>query len=235
MLNTFENSDRFHRRKLERERHIENMELFSKAGDIPELGNNTNDETAVLSMVDALSGFPLAKTTDPEPVPNTRKHFRKLPLFLIGLCSLLVISLLSFLGRMQTKDASSVLVDNKASEEKINRYNKLSSLINDWGLTPRSRLEDPLSHSAMALDWLANEDVLTENVEDLRTRFALASLYFGTQNVTAGLAWNKNNLWLSSFCKLKTYESVALGINGLLLSKYILALNTDQSFSPRYQ
>lgn len=193
MLNTFENSDRFHQRRLERQRHLENIEVFSKIIEV-------EDEDAVLSMADALSGFPLAKNDDPpQPATRSRKSFRTVIFCFIGFVVLLTISLFSLLGRMKLKAGSDV---TETALSRNDRRKKLFSLLLDWGLTPRNRLEDITSPAAMALDWLVEEDIATENPEDIRTRFALAALYFGTQNASAGLRWTQSNHWLSPYREL---------------------------------
>lgn len=66
MLNTFDNAESFHKRRLERERHMANMDIFSKVIE-------HNDEAAILSMVDALSGFPLAKKEEVQQVAKQGK------------------------------------------------------------------------------------------------------------------------------------------------------------------
>jgi hypothetical protein len=65
-------------------------------------------------------------------------------------------------------------------------------------VTPREILKDSMSAPARALDWLVYEDMNTENVETMRTRFALATLYFETQKPSAGDSWTNDRHWLSS-------------------------------------
>jgi hypothetical protein len=194
MLNTFENKERFHQRRLERERHISNMEVFSRV---------IENEEGRLTMADALSSFPLAKN-DESLVTTTRKG-RKTKVYVgivLAVIGLVLVSILSALGGLKYEGN----MPNKNSfdstpESHSHRHAQIFSLVLDWGITPRSRLEDPSSAANMALQWLADEDVLTDNPEDLRIRYSLATLFYGTQNKMAGHTWSRSSYWLSSYRK----------------------------------
>lgn len=90
--------------------------------------------------------------------------------------------------------------------------NYLFSQILDWEITPRDVLENVTTAPARALHWLSYEDtmVLKEfgtgiSVETIRTRFALASLYFSTQSTTfvndafSRSSWVDKTLWLTGY------------------------------------
>lgn len=87
--------------------------------------------------------------------------------------------------------------------ENDNRYSNLFNVILDWEVTPKSALEDDRSAQWRALQWLAYADSSTTNIEAVRTRYALATLYYSTHNVaTEGgtlRSWHDETHWLSSY------------------------------------
>jgi hypothetical protein len=197
MLNTFDNETRFYHRRLERQRHLKDMETFSNR-------LAWTEETTLSSMADALSGFPLEKTRHPsrpagEPPKFTRRHK---VLSVLCLLAVVAISSLAFhLGR--DVGEHDLLVDaheveSTTQDETEIRRKKIFSLILDWGLTPREVLNDTLSAPSRAFHWLVYEDD-ADNVEAIRTRFALSTLYYSTQNISAKQSWVVDNSWLSSY------------------------------------
>ena len=82
-------------------------------------------------------------------------------------------------------------------------YNLLFNTILDWGVTPQNVLEEEGSAQWHALQWLSYKDWETRNIEAVRTRYALATLYFSTHDVDttmgAPLSWNVQTHWLSSY------------------------------------
>jgi hypothetical protein len=197
MLNTFENAERFHQRRLERERHISNMEVFSRV---------IESEEGRLTMAEALSGFSLVKNVDSPVTSSWRARRTRVPLYVgIALCSIgiVFVSILSAWGGLKYEDSLPNPNDLDPAPEIYNhRRAKIFSLVLDWGITPRYRLEDPLSAANMALKWLLEEDISTENPEDIRTRYSLATLFYGTQNASTGHHWSRSSYWLSSYRKL---------------------------------
>ena len=195
MLNTFENKERFHQRRLERERHISDMEAFTRV---------IENEEGRLTMADALSSFPLAKNEE-SPVAPTRKGRKKKKIYvaiIVAIVGIVLVSILSALGGMKYEEKMPNQNSFDATPESHSyRHSQLFSLILDWGVTSRSRLEDPTSAANMALKWLADEDVLTVSPEDIRIRYSLATLFYGTQNKTAGHTWSRSSYWLSSYRK----------------------------------
>lgn len=83
------------------------------------------------------------------------------------------------------------------------RYESLFNAILDWNVTPRSALENEESAQWRALQWLAYNDTDTKNIEAVRTRYALATLYYSTHDVetTSGTlrSWHDQTYWLSSY------------------------------------
>jgi hypothetical protein len=193
MINTFENAYTFHTRRLERERHLANMDIFSKVIE-------HDDDVAVSSMVDAIAGFPLAKS-DGQQNNTTRKVAPFFFLCFAGLVVLAVVGILSAWGGMKYEDKSTTQGEtgSAASLDSNVRFQRFFSIVLDWGLTTRIQLEDNFSPPRKALNWLVEVDAQTTNPEDIRTRYALATLYFGTQNSSAGYVWTWSTYWLSEY------------------------------------
>jgi hypothetical protein len=196
MLNTFENADRQHRRRIERQRHMRDMEILSNSLE-------WNDEDSrIVAIVDGLVGNPLERTMQPASAqtPKIRRAYK-----LLAIASLVVFAIilpLSFvLGKNVGEHESVVEVGEDSTQHDVTevRQKKIFSLILDWGATPRTVLEDSLSGPARALEWLVNEDTATDQVETIRTRFVLATLYFSTQNISAGKSWSVDTHWLSTY------------------------------------
>lgn len=85
----------------------------------------------------------------------------------------------------------------------VTRYAALFNAILDWEVTPKSALEDDTSAQWHALQWLVYEDTATKNIEAVRTRYALATLFYSTHDVVteSGLQarWHDQTHWLSSY------------------------------------
>jgi hypothetical protein len=195
MLNTFENADRHHLRRKDRERHVRNMELYSNSLDF-------SDDLAMCSMVDALSGFPLEKNaTPPSSTPEQKGRRCSKYALLIGALVMVGVSLAGYRLGVDVGEHEIVPQTNGKRKEVDSdvRRKKVFSLILDWGVTSREMLEDVLSAPARAFEWLAYDDMETEDPETMRTRFALASLYFGTQSPLTGRKWDNDQHWLSSY------------------------------------
>ncbi len=194
MLNTFENASRQHHRREERERHIRRMEAFAKSLEF--------DDLSACAMADALSGNELEKMQEESilVLKNGKKRTA-----IVVICALIILILTCFfLGvdtrQMETAQQSvTTTSQNTRVDPILGRTKKLFSLILDWGITSRPRLEDPTSPAARALDWLVYTDVKTTEVEAIRTRYALACLFFATQSPEEGYTWIEDRHWLSSF------------------------------------
>ena len=198
MLNTFENADRQHHRRLERQRHMRDMELLSNS-----LEWNI-DGSRILAITDGLVGDPLERTMQPAgaQTPKLRRAYK-----LLAIAGLVVFAMILFLSFVLGKDAgeheSLIEVEKSDSTTQYDvtevRRKKIFSLILDWDITPRTVLEDNLSAPARAMEWLVTEDTATDQVETIRTRFVLATLYFSTQNISAGKSWSDDTHWLSTY------------------------------------
>jgi len=195
MLNTFENADRHHLRRKERERHMALMESFANG--------SVSDDQYLFGMADALSGFPLEKMQEnddggakPCKKQRAQAFCKKHMLLLMGVVMVLVASLCFRLGFDFGEHEE--LSDTKNVRSKGRRH-RLHALILEWGVTPVEVLDDEVSAPARALDWLAFEDNSTDDVDALRTRFALATLYFATQQNADNTVWDKDDHWLSQY------------------------------------
>jgi hypothetical protein len=200
MLNTFENADRQHRRRVERQRHMRDMELLSNS-----LEWNAED-SRIVAIADGLVGNPLERATqlDSTHTPKLRRRYKLFAL--AGLVAVAIILPLSFvLGKDVGENESLIEVGESDSDSTTQhtvtevRHTKILSLILDWDATPRTVLEDSRSAPARAMEWLVNEDTATDQVETIRTRFVLATLYFSTQNVSTGKSWRVDTHWLSTY------------------------------------
>jgi hypothetical protein len=197
MLNTFENADRQHRRRIERQRHMRDMDLLSNS-----LEWNI-DDSRMLVITDGLVGSPLERTMQPASA-QTPKLCRTYKLLAIaGLLVFAIIIFLSFvLGKEAGENESLIEVgESSTTQHDVTevRRKKMFSLILGWDTTPRTVLEDRLSAPARAMEWLVTEDTATDQVETIRTRFVLATLYFSTQNISAGKSWSVDTHWLSTY------------------------------------
>ena len=221
MLNTFENKDRFHERRLERERHMATIDVFSAV--------KSEDDAAVSSVADALSGLPLQKEEEQLLVQSTSSSpHRTLLLWVGAFAAFIIVTTVSVVAGMNYQKENGVLEGDIGIEVKGSqsaRFKRIDALIMDWGLTPKAQLKDEASPAAKALKWLVNVDTNTESTEDLRTRYALATLYFSTQDPTAGFVWQRSTNWLSElpvclwygvYCHESDWDSIELNSVGSL-------------------
>lgn len=195
MLNTFENIDRHNLRRRERERHLKEMEAFAKG---LEFGN----ESASFAYTGTLSGLPLEESLDfslssqpAQPKWGHRTCFA-------GICGLTtLIFLVFFLGvdfGEQAKSPEPMSSRSNVTETVNSMHAVISSLILSWGVTTYERLGEIDSPPAQAFDWLIlHEDIDITDAATIRTRFALATLYFATGNTGAEKGWDTDTHWLS--------------------------------------
>lgn len=224
MLSTFENAGRQHLRRKERERHLKHlrqMEEFAKSCEF--------DGLPACSLADAVSGCPLQKA--PEQL-SVNKVWWKKPAIVLSLTLVLCLVLIGFLVGVdfgEHENAQAQKADDRSSVMSPSnlRRETLSSLILDWGLTSSERLEDGASPAFLALDWLVFTDVESVASETVRTRFALACLYFATQNPKLGNKWDADNYWLSSYpvCDWFGVDCLDLGENLGLVGSLNLSSN----------
>ena len=226
MLNTFENAERQHRRRLERERHMNILETITSNDGTFQMPLESDE---MLPAVDALSGtsIPLAEPQGQVYFSEKQSRFHCMrhnriaisAVVLVVLAILLSFSLGVDLGEREGEaDANKNIGSPQRppttppADDGLERYNNLFSQILDWGFTPRTVLEDVSSSPARALHWLSYGDTLTMNsnqnsmsLETTRTRFTLATLYYSTQNTSfQGNLWTKSSWvdetnWLSAY------------------------------------
>eukprot|EP00934_Nitzschia_sp_Nitz4_P009098 Nitzschia sp. Nitz4//scaffold45_size130396//109078//111457//NITZ4_003470-RA/size130396-snap-gene-0.144-mRNA-1//-1//CDS//3329552461//9088//frame0 len=191
MLTTFENSERQFLRQKQRERHLQQMEAFTR-------GIEFGSDVASCTLTNPGSGQSLGDQFDfaipRRPVRRGRHTNRKI-------CSaILLASVGVFLLTLVLSVDFGKTNLSQEPEFYENRLAAMTSLILEWGITSPEKLQEIESPAGRALDWLVNSDtVTTDNVDIVRTRFALSTLYFATQSPDNGNEWTNNHHWLSSY------------------------------------
>jgi len=197
MLNTFQNAERQYMRRKERARHLAAIDSIASDPLFRCL-----EETNLAPAADALVGMPLVKLP-PLRARDTGLDRRNRGKFTFALVVMVVLGAVLgvIFGVDSGEDENPIApaVETTKDYPGLARYHQLFSLVLDWQVTPRSVLEDSYSYAAKALHWLAYEDLLSENVETIRTRYSLASLYFSTRGNSQSSAWNAETHWLSSY------------------------------------
>lgn len=194
MLNTFENADKQHRRRLEREEHLRNLAVLS----------NTLEwsDSTLVSITDGLSGDPLQRTMTLAPETSKLKNpkLKKL-LCVLGASILVMVLALAFtlgidVGEKEMYDDMNE--HGNMQSQGLERKN-LFNMILEWGVTPRSTLGDVTSSQSRAMEWLLFEDNYEHGgMNTIKTRYALATLYFSTQDADNVGTWEQKRHWLSS-------------------------------------
>ena len=219
MLSTFENAQRQHIRRKEQERHLKHlsqMEQFARSYEF--------DDYSPSALTDGLSGFPLQKSPDRSAVhaPWWKKHPILFLVVSLLICSLLIVFLVGVdFGESEQGSIHGDAENEISMEPTALRHSAIAALILDWGLTSAERLEDASSPASLALKWLVYKDAVSVASPMIRTRFALACLYFATQNPALGKKWASDRHWLSSSPVCSWYGIECLEINediGLLRS-----------------
>lgn len=193
MLTTFENVEKQHLRRKERERHVEAIERIANTPPFQCL-----EETEIAQVADSLVGLPLAK--QPVYKESTRNQVgsrRGILLFLAVAACVIVMVLFVSLLTLKSSPPAKKEVYPTVGKISSRRYNVLLSMILDWGVSTRSALEDDASAQGKALYWLAFNDTEFVNSETIRTRFVLSTLYFSTSGT--GSQWHDDNHWLTSY------------------------------------
>lgn len=225
MLNTFDNAERQHLRRLEREKHIHILDSITSSDSTFQLPLGSDNTSPV---VDALAGEPLARPQSEDP--HVSEHQSRLRwwrnnkrLIIIILVVVALIAVTFTFGfdfgenaeskKDAQKDAQTDAQDSPPiHEDDLRRYNKIFSHILDWGVTQRDVLENVSSAPARALHWLSYDDSMVlkhfesgMSAETIRTRYALATLYFSTQKASflkdafSESSWEDKTLWLTGF------------------------------------
>jgi len=224
MLNTFENAEKQHRRRMERERHmniLSNINIHNNDGTF----QHSLESEEMLPTDDVLAGVPPAKPHEEPHFAENQDRVRwwRSNRFAVGATMLLVlVILLSFSLGFDIGEKEVESNENKGVADKpestvsdqpngLDRYNSLFNDLLDLGAA-RVELEDVTSAQARALHWLAYGDgmILSNfpnllSIETIRTRFALAAIYFSTQSeaykgdswTSTASSWREETNWLS--------------------------------------
>lgn len=198
MARTFDNTDKQHVRRREREPHVARKE--QAAGTVI-----VEDQ-----MREGDTNFGASASSDKEGMPESllRKilgqscidGFTTYRIFWLFICLtvLLIAASGCVLAHEFNKKLSSDVNDGNAGS----KYDLLHSAILEWGFTSRDVLDDPDSPQGRALKWLSDGGEETENLEVARTRFSLATIYYSTNFVQhdsgASSAWYQQSNWMSS-------------------------------------
>jgi hypothetical protein len=172
-------------RQLKEDGVISDVDLYSNDGHLA-------------CLADDLAGQPLSKSIPCSDASVNSIKPRRLPKGSIAFLFVVLLIVVTLLCALLVSDTIS------SSEAGMNakdlRFKRFFSLILDFEVTKRENLENDKTPQARALQWLAYEDD-TEDVEDLRIRYSLATLYFSTLSNTTSSWRNKTN-WLtnSSVC-----------------------------------
>lgn len=196
-MDTFSNHTRRDARRREREEHIARME---------ELVSTTWDDDEPTCIAPSIGE---ARMRQAEVTHGTTwgRVLNRVPrrFCVVMLCFIPVIAIAAGFkfGKEVGGGVDGHAYNNDPEIKADNRYFDLFNVILDWGVTPRSSLEDYTSPQFRALQWLAYDDTGTSNIEAVRTRYALATLYYSTHNVaTEGgtlRSWHDETHWLSSY------------------------------------
>lgn len=198
MARTFDNTDKQHVRRREREPHVARKE--QAAGTVSVEDQMREDDT----------NFGASVSSDTEGMPESllRKIFGQsctdgfttYRIFWLFICLtvLLIAASGCVLAHEFNKKLSSDVNDGNAGS----KYELLHSAILEWGFTSRDVLDDPDSPQGRSLKWLSDGGKETENLEVARTRFSLATIYYSTNFVQhdsgASSAWYQQSNWMSS-------------------------------------
>jgi hypothetical protein len=199
MLNTFENAGRHHLRTKERQRYLESMDAFAN-------GLVFADESTIVSIIDELSGPPRRLQLTEQATNNVGpkpRRWGRLKAIVVAAAMIVAMIMAYLAGRSAGEEegaAEVAHVGTKTNNSSDARSQSLSSMILDWGLTTREVLEDTSSASARAYSWLVYEDKQSVDFQTIKTRFALATIYFSTQNKSSSQQlWTTETHWLSSY------------------------------------
>jgi len=211
MLSTFENAQRQHLRRKERERHLQRICQMEEFAISYEFGDPPS-----LALADAFSGCPLQKL--PEPSAPRASWLKSRSTWLLCTILLVFLILTGFLagvdwGKHEERAAGHGTYSDLNIDTTALRHDAIIALIMEWGLTSWERLQDESSPAFLAMQWLVYTDVESVASSLIRTRFVLACLYFATHNPTLGNTWTSDDGWLSSssVCSWHGVDCLKLG------------------------
>jgi len=205
MLNTFQNAEKQHLRRMERERHLQMMDnAVNSPVDVDD-----DEEEAGAAVNDFAGGSVVVGHAGEGDYKNSRFSSRRLRnkvsvVLAAAVVLVVVLTVTSLLSSSNNDGGSSPISEdgdgnpnNKIpTSEQQKKYDKLFSTILDWNVTPRAVLQEQSSAANQALRWLAYEDQMDSlaNPEALRGRYALATLYFSNK-----ASWVSDKHWMSSY------------------------------------
>lgn len=215
MKTTFQNAEKQRLRRQELDHHLQVIASATTFADA-DLFNPD-----LPSLADDLTGQPLTKSTPQSLTHGRCRRARAVKFIVIAICCAVVICVLISMFASNGGDRSPSMMEVDAPTA---RYRRLFSLILDMQITPRHDLEVKSTPQARALEWLAYKDK-SDHFEDVRTRFALATLFFSTQTTTS--TWRVKDNWLSleSVCSWYGVECFVTQTN----SSLVKALNLSTS------
>ena len=197
-MDTFSNHARRDARRREREQHMARMEELVSS-DV----TLWDDDEPIATAIGEARMRHEAETHGGPCKTALERIGRRSCITVLCLISV-IVAVASFtvgLDGGERDDGHAYIRDPEISDEA--RYESLFNAILDWNVTPRSALEDEGSPQWHALQWLAYEDTDTKNIEAVRTRYALATLYYSTHDVETASgtlrSWHDQTHWLSSY------------------------------------
>jgi hypothetical protein len=202
MLNTFANADVQLERRLDRERHMARMEELASEYVWDE--NEINLAPVGRPPVDSYPRQGLISAVWQQCL--RRRYFLAASLCLLALAATVLgfcLGIKAGEGKVSTL-GTTTFSELTPEQRQHRRYEHLLSIIIDFGVTSHETLKDNTTAQARALEWIAFQDTQTlVQAEVLRTRYALATLFFSTQSVESSYGerahWYQQTHWLSSY------------------------------------
>jgi len=204
MLNTFENADTQHRRRLERERHLQMMDQATTAN----VAEEEEEEAGPGVVGEGFSGSLVVGQEGEANFKNVNCFSRlktKKVAILVAATVLLAVVISMILSSQSSHyentngppifDESSPSNKDGDSDQEV-KYHKIYSMILEWNVTPHEVLEESNTAANRALQWLAYEDEFDSwnEPEVYRGRYALAVLYFSNK-----ASWISDIHWMSAY------------------------------------
>jgi hypothetical protein len=198
MPQTFDNTDRLHVRRRERDPHAARKERTAGTVSVEDqlLEDDANFGAFASSDENDVHESLQQKTFGQSCIDG----FTAYRIFWLFIC--LTVLLIAASGCVLAHEFNEKLSVNRNDGNAGSKYDLLHSAILEWGFTSREALDDSDSPQGRALRWLNDDGKETENLEFARTRFSLATIYFSTNYVQhdsgASSAWYQQSGWMSS-------------------------------------
>lgn len=183
MLNTFQNYKLHKIRQDERELHLRTIEALSKMPDDDE------EPSAVASMTEGILRGP-SDMRERSALLCLRALPKKIIIFVVIALVSPIIALYVGLNARHPPIRSMTMGSRT----------RLMSMIQGWNATSLEQLEDYQSPPARALEWILSMDIDWNDLNALKEKFALATLFFATQSRPGNdvISWTNHNHWLST-------------------------------------